>query len=153
MCLQRLLGRWQSDPRRHRLQRIFSTFPAGWPGAGLLLLRTTLGLTLVTQSAGYFVNWHDLGSLTRLVALLAGVSGVSLSVGYVTPFAGVVGGVVTVNSAMSYPSLFDTRLATVLAISIAVAILCLGPGAFSIDARLFGRREIVIPDASHPPKA
>jgi hypothetical protein len=65
----------------------------------------------------------------------------------------VAAGVVTVSSAISYPSLFDTRLATTLATSIAVAILCLGPGAFSIDARLFGRREIIIPDASHPPKS
>jgi uncharacterized membrane protein YphA (DoxX/SURF4 family) len=99
------------------------------------------------------VNWNDLGFLTRLVGLLAGVSGISLLFGYMTPFAGIVAGVVTVSSAISYPSLFDTRLAASLAMSIAVAILCLGPGAFSIDARLFGRREIIIPDASHPPQS
>jgi hypothetical protein len=31
---------------------------------------------------------------------------------------------------------------------IAVAIMCMGAGAFSLDARLFGRREIVIPPSS-----
>ena len=29
----------------------------------------------------------------------------------------------------------------------AVSIALLGPGAFSLDARLFGRREIIIPDS------
>jgi hypothetical protein len=32
-----------------------------------------------------------------------------------------------------------------------VAITLLGPGAFSLDARLFGRREIIIPEAARPP--
>jgi len=30
---------------------------------------------------------------------------------------------------------------------ICVALVLLGPGAFSLDARLFGRREIIIPDS------
>jgi len=32
-----------------------------------------------------------------------------------------------------------------LAMVIAIGLICLGPGAFSLDARLFGRREITIP--------
>jgi hypothetical protein len=32
-----------------------------------------------------------------------------------------------------------------------IAITLLGPGAFSLDAHLFGRREIIIPGASRPP--
>jgi hypothetical protein len=31
---------------------------------------------------------------------------------------------------------------------LAAAVLCLGPGAFSVDARLFGRREVIIPHSS-----
>jgi uncharacterized membrane protein YphA (DoxX/SURF4 family) len=30
---------------------------------------------------------------------------------------------------------------------ISLALALLGPGAFSLDARLFGRREIIIPDS------
>ena len=43
------------------------------------------------------------------------------------------------------PNLFDEKLSAILAAIIAVAIVFLGPGAFSLDARLFGRREIIIP--------
>jgi hypothetical protein len=32
----------------------------------------------------------------------------------------------------------------------AAATALLGPGAYSLDARLFGRREIIIPQASNP---
>ncbi len=35
---------------------------------------------------------------------------------------------------------------------ILVALVFLGPGAFSLDARLFGRREIIIPGTHRPPK-
>jgi hypothetical protein len=33
-----------------------------------------------------------------------------------------------------------------LCAAIAVAVIFLGPGALSLDARLFGRREIIIPN-------
>jgi hypothetical protein len=35
---------------------------------------------------------------------------------------------------------------------ISIALVCLGPGAFSLDARLFGRREIIIPDSASSSK-
>jgi hypothetical protein len=36
--------------------------------------------------------------------------------------------------------------------AISAALVLLGPGAFSIDARLFGRREIIIPEARRSPR-
>lgn len=39
-------------------------------------------------------------------------------------------------------------LSEIYAIVLAAAIILLGPGAFSLDARFFGRREIIIPKKS-----
>jgi len=135
------------------LQRAFSTFPDGLPGVGLLLLRAAAGVAFLVQGAAYLVDWHGVGFLTLAVGLLTSASGVLLMIGYLTPFAGVLAGLFCVGSALSWfsaPSLelFEAKLTATLATAIAVALVCLGPGAFSLDARLFGRREIIIPSPS-----
>jgi uncharacterized membrane protein YphA (DoxX/SURF4 family) len=122
-----------------------------------MLLRAAIGITMFAQGVNYFMPWHERAWVTWTLGLLAVASGVLLLIGYLTPFASVFTGLISVgNNLLWFPlpsdNVFDSRLATFLATSIAVAILCLGPGAFSIDARLFGRHEIIIPDASHPGK-
>jgi uncharacterized membrane protein YphA (DoxX/SURF4 family) len=133
----------------------FSTFPDRLPGAGLLLLRAALGLALLVQGTAYFVDWHLLGLVTLIAALLSVASGALLLAGYLTPFATALAGLFCLCKAFSWLQesgfeLFDAKLTIALAIVIAVALLCLGPGAFSVDSRLFGRREIIIAD-SRPP--
>jgi hypothetical protein len=44
---------------------------------------------------------------------------------------------------------YPTGAALAQTIIVALSIALLGPGAISLDSRLFGRREIIIPD-SHP---
>lgn len=134
---------------------MFSTFPDGWPGAGLLLLRASTGIALIAQGAAYFFDWRDFGLVTLAVALLTVAAGTGLLIGYLTPFAGILTGLIIVVGVLSllpppHLDLFEARLTAALAAVNATALVCLGPGAFSIDSRLFGRREIIIPPA--PPR-
>jgi uncharacterized membrane protein YphA (DoxX/SURF4 family) len=92
------------------------------------------------------------------VAALALTAGASLLAGFLTPIAGALVALGGVGNALSWfpppsPNLFDSLLAVVLVVIVAAAIVFLGPGALSIDARLFGRREIVIPYAWRPPES
>jgi uncharacterized membrane protein YphA (DoxX/SURF4 family) len=85
-------------------------------------------------------------------------SGASLLLGFLTPLAGVVVGVGSASSTLSWlpaptQNLLDSSLATIFMVIMAAAIVFLGPGAFSLDCRLFGRREIFIPPASRSSKS
>jgi len=128
---------------------MFSTFPDGWPGAGLLLLRAAAGTGLIVQGTVYFGNRYP-GLPSLGVTLLTVAVGVLLLIGCLTRFAALVAALAGLGSVFLWfpaPSvgLFETRVTTTLAVVITVAVVCLGPGAFSVDARLFGRREIIIP--------
>jgi len=91
--------------------------------------------------------------LTGAFALIAVASGLSLLAGLFTPVGGVLAAVCCIAAALlSIPvdSLNppEIRRVAVLVGVIAASLGLLGPGAFSIDSRLFGRREIVIPQFS-----
>lgn len=137
---------------------MFSTFPAGWPGVGLLLLRAVVGFTLVMQGAAYLNDWRNLGLDTAAVVALTLVGGVCILVGILTPIASLLAISGNIGYALSWipappASLFASKLAIVYAITMATAIAFLGPGAFSLDARLFGRREIFIPATQRSTKS
>jgi uncharacterized membrane protein YphA (DoxX/SURF4 family) len=81
----------------------------------------------------------------------AAVSGAALVAGFLTPAAAAAAGLATLLMAVAGPppagaGLLIDRTAAALLIVVALALAMLGPGALSIDARLFGRREIVIPE-------
>ena len=139
------------------MQRAFSTFPEGLPGAGLLLLRAAVGSAFIVQGVAYIMDWHALRLPARAIALLMVVSGATLVLGYLTPCAGILAGLFSIGGTLSwFPApnvdLFEARLTAVLTTVILAALVCLGPGAFSLDARLFGRREIIIPLVSRSPR-
>ena len=137
------------------MQRSFSTFASGWPGVGLLVLRIALGIPLLVEGIALLADWRDAASLLIVVALTSIAAGITLLVGYSVGLGAIAGGVVVMATHFSSLhgerlNLFSSRIACFLAMSIATALVFLGPGAFSIDARRFGRREIVIPPRSTP---
>lgn len=110
------------------MQRFFSLFPDGAPGGGLLLLRIAL--------AGAMVPWMSAhGAWPGAVALLLGLL---LVAGFLTPLASALYAVCQAWAAWSgVPG--EPALA-LLALCNAGVLFLLGPGAYSADARLFGRR-------------
>jgi uncharacterized membrane protein YphA (DoxX/SURF4 family) len=139
------------------LQRLFfSTFPGGKPGIGLLLLRAGVGATAIIQGGVYLADRSNLSLWTWAVGLLAIVGGVSLLIGFLTKAACVLAALaiiaITLPWLPAFPlSLLSGKPSLIFVSIMAVAIILLGPGAFSLDARLFGRREIIIPHSNRSP--
>jgi len=133
-------------------------FPGGWPGTGLLLLRATVGLTAVIQGVSLLAGRASSALGPLAFGLAATVGGAALLAGLLTPVAGALVGLGAIGKLLSGPpvsiaNLMDSRLAVVFLVIMTAAVVLLGPGACSLDARLFGRREIVIPRADRAPKA
>jgi uncharacterized membrane protein YphA (DoxX/SURF4 family) len=129
---------------------MFSMFPDGWPGAGLLSLRAAVGVVFIIQGMAYFENKGELGFLMLAITSLLTAVGILLLIGFLTRIAAFVAVIIGTSSMFSWlpgSSLgpFQDRATAALAAVIAVAVICLGAGALSLDARLFGRREIIIP--------
>jgi uncharacterized membrane protein YphA (DoxX/SURF4 family) len=115
-----------------------------------------VGLPALVQSAVY-LSAHDDSTLWTLAAgVLALAIGFSLLIGFLTPFACILFGLgcaaMAFSSSNAYTQtlLYDGGLFLLLLLSMAASTALLGPGAYSLDARLFGRREIIIPQASNP---
>ena len=112
---------------------------------------------LIAHGLTYLKDWSNPAPVTLAAGSLALASGLCLLSGFLTPFAGglvVLGGLGFAFSsfALPEPDLFDSKLVIVNLIVISVAIALLGPGAFSLDALMFGRREISIPLSPHSQK-
>ena len=138
------------------LLRVFSAFPGGLPGVGLLLLRLAIGIITVIRGVLYLTS-PGLTLKVGILGALAFASGVMLVLGFLTPAVGtliVLGGIGLALSWLpkSDCDSFGLTLSAVFSLVVSAAIVLLGPGAFSVDARLFGRREIVIPRVPSGPR-
>jgi putative oxidoreductase len=127
------------------LQRLFSTFAGGWPGVGLLLLRLLTGAALIHFG---IANLFQAPPMTMFVLEIAGAGvGVFLLIGFWTPATGTLGAVVKVWIAFSrYFSHSGDPWNPVVQAVLCAVLAMVGPGAWSIDARLFGRKRIDIPE-------
>jgi len=122
------------------LQRLFSTFADGWPGGGILLLRVLAGGVLIDRG----IAAPSAGAYTGLVPQMAGAAaGLLILGGLWTPVVGVLAGIVEVWIAFTQPG--TQPLAIMLAV-LGVSLAMIGPGAWSIDARLYGRKQILPPE-------
>jgi len=134
------------------LQRTFTSFPSGSVGAALLVLRVVVGSSAMAEAA--LVAAADPSPLVVVAALFAALAGLALLPGLMTPVAGTVlaaGGVaILLWRNASVLELLDSRMALFEFVVMAASLAVLGPGANSVDARLFGRREVTIIEERDP---
>jgi putative oxidoreductase len=122
------------------LQRLFSTFPEGRPGIGLVFLRTVAAILPIQHGIAVLLT-TPLG-LSAIVQLVTASAATLLLIGLWTPIAGLLMAVVELFFAFSHPT--DPWMHILLA-TLGAALAMLGPGAWSVDAHLFGRKRIQIP--------
>ena len=123
------------------MQRLFSTFASGWPGGGLLAQRLLLGITQfyclfaclnATQVCGTVVP-QSIGAL----------AGILLLAGLWTPVAGILVAIMGAWTVFLLPT--SAAVPAVMAI-LGASLAMIGPGAWSLDAWLYGRKHIEPPD-------
>jgi putative oxidoreductase len=123
------------------LRRLFSTFAQGWPGAGLLILR------LVACSAIVAPGLHRLGAAQpeepAILEVAAILVGGLLLVGLWTPVSGCL---VTAFALWAFIVKSGDPWCNILLAAMGAALSMIGPGVWSLDARLFGWRRILIRD-------
>lgn len=122
------------------MRRLFSSFARGWPGVGLLLLRVAAGGSLVARSIFVFLgNTPTVG--ISFFQLFIATAGLLLVIGLWTPIAATA---MVLLELWRIISRHWDPASDILLCALALAIALLGPGAWSLDARLFGWKRIEI---------
>jgi putative oxidoreductase len=134
------------------LQRLFSTFPSSWPGFGLLLLRLGVGVALIYL--GISPLFGPLRAPTTVAQdSIEAAGGIFLIAGLWTPVTGALIALVELWIAFTlYSSQRDSRLIHIFLAVLTAGVAMLGPGAWSIDARLFGRKRFKMGDPTRSRK-
>lgn len=114
------------------MQKLFTTFPAGAPGAALLLLRCALAVALIL-------------GVDAPLALRLG-AGILICIGLLTPLIAPMAALLALTCIWLNRNA-DPAFCALLAVH-ACTLSMLGPGAYSLDSRLFGRRLVVWPPDS-----
>jgi putative oxidoreductase len=122
------------------LQRLFSTFPNGWPGIGILLQRVLTATTLFCYGIAHLRDTSQFASIVP--HMFAAVAGILLLVGLWTPMVGALVAVMEMWTIFSRSG--DPWISIMLAV-LGATLAMIGPGAWSIDAHLFGRKHFEIP--------
>ena len=113
-------------------------FPPRGPGIGLLLLRISVAATFVL----IVLNWTKVSSVNLLFAGALLIA-IFLIIGFLTPYLSFIVCVSALLNLFVGGSRADELLFASL-IPTSAALGLLGPGAYSLDARLFGRRVVIV---------
>jgi putative oxidoreductase len=119
------------------VQRLFSSFANGWPGRGLLIQRLLVGAGLLYFCFECFAATPVCGA--AILKSIAAAAGLLLLAGLWTPVAGLLAAAVEAWIASTAGGL--STVPAVLAV-LGLTLAMIGPGAWSIDARLYGRKRI-----------
>jgi putative oxidoreductase len=126
------------------LQRLFSTFPDGWPGRGLFLLRIGASIPLIRFGVAGVASGSE-QPFGFALNLIAAAGGLFLLLGLWTPGVGIIIAADELWRAFSFD--FVNRdeqwFHCVLAV-LGAGVAMLGPGAWSVDAHVFGRKRFEI---------
>ena len=115
-------------------------FPNGWPGRGLLLLRAAVGVLVIHQA---FTRSPGSTHSFYITLVASAIAGLLLFLGIWTPAAGLFLAALEILRLWRGTPQPETA---VLATAVALSIMMLGPGVWSIDAMLFGRHRLEIPE-------
>lgn len=116
------------------VQRLFSSFADGWPGTGLLLQRLLTG-TILLRGAFLEPGPHVAAIMLRSVVSLL------LVIGLGTPYIGAL--LAAVQVWLIFTGSADLWSSIVLC-GLGASLAMIGPGAWSMDARFFGRKHVEI---------
>jgi putative oxidoreductase len=119
------------------LQRLFTTFADGWPGLGLLVQRLITGIALLHGEIA--LSKETPATLTMLPEAIGAVLAIFIMIGLWTPATGALIAVTEMWILFAHPN--SAEMAMLLAM-LGGTLAMIGPGAFSIDAQLFGRKRI-----------
>ena len=123
------------------MQRLFSTFADGWPGGGILLLRVLAGGALINRGlAGINVEGHTGPAAAQIAGAAAGLM---ILGGLWTPVVGILAGILETWIGFTEPG---TQSFAIMLAGLGISLAMIGPGAWSIDARLYGRKQILPPE-------
>ena len=121
------------------MRRLFSSFARGRPGIGLLILRVAAGITLIVAGTAGLLPGPSLVLIILYALTIAG--GIFLTLGLWTPIAGSLVAAIQLWAIVSHSGAICTN---VLLAALGAGLALIGPGGFSIDARLFGWKRLNI---------